>query len=148
MDLCSGDYSIMRMEIRLWDWVPLQGIFLTQGWNLSLLLLLNWQVGSLLLCHLGSSKVCMASCKVIPFIGKNVLKMGPEKPVLCMERSEPSGSLDSYENSKQTNKQKKKQRNIDRNLDQIRVCSFSPHVKMVNVKTLDEVKTMCKCWVL
>ena len=112
MDLCSGDYSIMRMEIRLWDWVPLQGIFLTQGWNLSLLLLLNWQVGSLLLCHLGSSKVCMASCKVIPFIGKNVLKMGPEKPVLCMERSEPSGSLDSYENSKQTNKKKKKNKGI------------------------------------
>ena len=87
MDLCSGDYSMMRMEIRLWDWVPLQGIFLTEGLNLSLLLLLNWQVGSLLLYHLGSSQVGMASCKVIPFIGKNVLKVGPEKPVLCLERS-------------------------------------------------------------
>ena len=30
----------------------LQGIFLTQGWNLSLL---HWQVGSLLLHHLGNS---------------------------------------------------------------------------------------------
>ena len=87
---------------------PTPGDLPDPGMELSLLLLLNWQVGSLLLCHLGSSKVCMASCKVIPFIGKNVLKMGPEKPVLCMERSEPSGSLDSYENSKQTNKKKKK----------------------------------------
>ena len=87
MDLCSGDYSVMRMEIRLWDWVLLQGISLTQGLNLSILLLLSWQAGSLLLYHLGSSKVCMASCKVIPFIGKNVLKIRPEKPILCMERS-------------------------------------------------------------
>ena len=32
----------------------LQGIFLTQGWNLSLLHLLHWQVDSLPLSHLGS----------------------------------------------------------------------------------------------
>ena len=33
---------------------PLQGIFLTQGWNPHLLCLLLWQAGSLPLCHLGS----------------------------------------------------------------------------------------------
>ena len=32
----------------------LQGIFLTQASNLSLLHLLHWQAGSLSLCHLGS----------------------------------------------------------------------------------------------
>ena len=35
----------------------LQGIFLAQGSNLSLLCLLHWQVGSLPLSHLGSPKV-------------------------------------------------------------------------------------------
>ena len=44
--------------------------------------------------------------------------------------------------------QKKEKKSIDRNLDQIRGCSFSPHVKMVDVKTLAEVKITCKCWVL
>ena len=35
----------------------LQGIFLTQEWNLCLLCLLPWQVDSLPLCHLGSLEV-------------------------------------------------------------------------------------------
>lgn len=34
--------------------IPVQRIFLTQGWNLYLLRLLYWQVGSLLPYHLGS----------------------------------------------------------------------------------------------
>ena len=36
----------------------LQGIFLTQGWNLYLLCLLHWQEESLPLHHLGSPAVC------------------------------------------------------------------------------------------
>ena len=40
---------------------PFLGIFLMQGWKLSLLHLLYWQVGSLLLCYLGSLKHCLLS---------------------------------------------------------------------------------------
>ena len=40
----------------------LQGIFLTQGSNLSLLHLLHWQAGSLPLCHLGSPSIYTDVC--------------------------------------------------------------------------------------
>ena len=40
---------------------PFLEIFLMQGWKLSLLHLLHWQVDSLLLCSLGSPKHCLLS---------------------------------------------------------------------------------------
>ena len=42
----------------------LQGIFLTQGSNPSLLCLLHWQAGSLSLSHLGSSSFCTSPPKM------------------------------------------------------------------------------------
>ena len=40
----------------------LQGILLTQGWNLCLWCLVHWQVDSLPLCHLGSPYLKHISC--------------------------------------------------------------------------------------
>ena len=57
---CSPPGSSVHgiLQARILKWVVshffLQGIFLTQGLNLHLLHLLCWQVGSLLLSHLGS----------------------------------------------------------------------------------------------
>ena len=59
MDCSPLGSSVHRiLQARVLEWgchALLQGIFQTQGSNLSLLCLLHWQVVSLLLSHLGSS---------------------------------------------------------------------------------------------
>ena len=48
----------------------LQGIFLTQGSNLSFLYILHWQEGSLPLCHLGSPNQVYANQKCFKVLKK------------------------------------------------------------------------------
>ena len=43
------------LQARILEWIAIPSIFLTPGWNLRLLCLLYWQVGSFPLSHLGSA---------------------------------------------------------------------------------------------
>ena len=52
----SSVHGILQARILEWVAIPLQGIFLTQGLNLSLLCLLHQQAYSLLLNHWGSPR--------------------------------------------------------------------------------------------
>ena len=56
-------------QARMLEWVAIsfsRGIFLTQGSNLHLLHLLQWQVDSLPLCHLGSPNSSSREVKIVP----------------------------------------------------------------------------------
>ena len=58
MDCSPPDFSVHGiLQARILEWVdisPSRGSSQPQIWNLDLLWLLRWQVGSLPLCHLGS----------------------------------------------------------------------------------------------
>ena len=58
----------------------LQGIFVTQGWNLSLLSLLPCQVGSSSLCHLGSPRSEMAAGCILAMALSEEVEQGSDVP--------------------------------------------------------------------